>query len=103
VSPMATATHEAITLLRAEHAVSRALAGATQMIDPYPVLLETLGSSLGWQLGAVWQAGRDGDLHCVATWRAPDGERSTFEDPPPRARASPAACGRPGAPCGSPT
>lgn len=41
--------------------------------DAAPRVLEAIGSSLGWQLGALWTVDEGGDhMQCVAVWSAPD-------------------------------
>jgi PAS domain S-box-containing protein len=61
-----------LVLLRAEHAVARVLAEAPSEAVVYPRLLEAVGSSLGWEVGAVWVAAGE-RLRCVQTWRGPEG------------------------------
>ena len=57
-----------------EHAVARILAETDRPVEVYAAVLEAVGGSLGWELGAVWEAGpEDGRLRCVSTWHAGDG------------------------------
>jgi PAS domain S-box-containing protein len=66
-------------LQRVEHAVSRILAESDQPVEVYAAVLETIGVSLGWEFGAVWEAGREDDhLRCVRTWHAGE-EAPEFE------------------------
>src|ERR671923_2556085 len=58
-------------LLRAEHAVARVLASATDEATAYPALLAAIGESLGWDVGAVWEPADDESvLRCADTWPA---------------------------------
>jgi PAS domain S-box-containing protein len=57
-----------------EHAVARILAETERPVEVYEAVLRAVGGSLGWELGAVWEAGAaDGALRCVATWHAGEG------------------------------
>lgn len=61
-------------LQRVEHAVARILAERDQPVEVYDAVLEIVGTSLGWELGAVWEAGRgDGLLRCICTWHVGEG------------------------------
>jgi PAS domain S-box-containing protein len=60
-------------LQRAEHATARILAETDRPVEVYAAVLEAIGDSLGWELGAVWETGADDVLHCVCTWHAGDG------------------------------
>ena len=66
-------------LQRVEHAVARILAETDQPVEVYAAVLEAIGSSFDWEVGAVWEAGPDDErLRCVQTWHAGDGA-SEFE------------------------
>jgi PAS domain S-box-containing protein len=61
-------------LQRVEHAVARILAEKDAPVEVYTSVLEAIGESLGWELGAVWEVDRDaGRLRCVCTWHAGEG------------------------------
>ena len=61
-------------LQRVEHAVARVLTETDRPVEAYASVLEAVGSSLGWELGAVWEAGPDDErLRCVRTWHAGEG------------------------------
>ena len=61
-------------LQRVEHSVARILAERDQPVEVYEAVLEVVGSSLGWELGAVWESGRgDRRLRCIRTWHAGEG------------------------------
>src|SRR5215203_194360 len=61
-------------LQRVEHAVARILAETDRPVEAYAAVLEAIGGSLGWGLGAVWELGADSTrLRCVCTWHAGDG------------------------------
>jgi PAS domain S-box-containing protein len=58
-------------LQRVEHAVARILAETDRPVEAYAAVLEAIGSSLGWELGAVWETDQAaGRLRCVCTWNA---------------------------------
>jgi PAS domain S-box-containing protein len=66
---------DAAGLLRAQHAVSRVLAGASDENEAYPALIAALEEALGWRDGAVWLP--DGDD--VGGWPAAAKEAWTAE------------------------
>jgi PAS domain S-box-containing protein len=59
--------HDAAALLGAEHAVARVLADVGDEDAAHRRLLEAIGETLGWEVGAVWVA-EAATLRCVATW-----------------------------------
>ena len=62
-----------LDLQRTEHAVARILAETDHPVDAYAAVLQAIGTSLGWELGAVWEVDAgDGKLRCVRTWHAGD-------------------------------
>jgi PAS domain S-box-containing protein len=65
---------EAPVLQRVEHEIARILAETEAPVEVYAAALEAIGNSLGWQVGAVWEAGPDDErLRCVCTWHAGEG------------------------------
>jgi PAS domain S-box-containing protein len=56
--------------LATEHAVALILSETTDTADAYPMLLEAIGTSLGWQFGALWEEvpGPEGSLQCAEVW-----------------------------------
>src|SRR3954454_5918523 len=54
-------TGDAVTLLRAEHAVSRVLAEATDLAGSYPDVLSAVAHTLGWDVAAAWELDPDDD------------------------------------------
>jgi PAS domain S-box-containing protein len=61
-------------LQRVEHAVARILAETDRPVEVYASVLEAIGNSLGWELGAVWEVGPDDErLRCRRIWHAGDG------------------------------
>jgi PAS domain S-box-containing protein len=65
---------DARDLQKVEHAVARILAETDRPVEAYESALEAIGTSLGWELGAVWEAGPDDErLRCVRTWHAGEG------------------------------
>jgi PAS domain S-box-containing protein len=62
-----------------EHAVTRVLAESATPGDALPAVLQTIGGSLGWQWGAVWQIDSRADrLRCAETWQSPTAHLSAF-------------------------
>jgi PAS domain S-box-containing protein len=58
-----------LDLQRVEHAVARVLAEQEHPLEAYGAVLQVIGSSLGWELGSVWEVDPDdGRLRCVRTW-----------------------------------
>jgi len=65
---------DTLDLQRVEHAVARILAETDRPVEAYASALEAIGSSLGWELGAVWEVGPDDTrLRCRRIWHAGDG------------------------------
>src|SRR5215475_5236181 len=65
---------DARDLQEVEHDVARILAETDRPVEAYAAVLEAIGSSLGWELGAVWESGPgDQRLRCVRTWHAGEG------------------------------
>ena len=65
---------DAGNIQRVEYAVARILAERDRPVEVYEAVLQVVGSSLGWELGAVWEvAPGDGLLHCIRTWHAGGG------------------------------
>ncbi|MEA2437366.1 MAG: hypothetical protein QOF65_1922, partial [Thermoleophilaceae bacterium] len=66
-------TTDAVTLLRAEHAVARLLADATDLGESYPDVLRAIAETLGWDVAAAWESDPDDplSLRLVALWHSP--------------------------------
>jgi PAS domain S-box-containing protein len=65
---------DAPVVQRVEYEIARILAETEAPVEVYAAALEAIGSSLGWQLGAVWEVGPDdGLLRCVRIWHAGEG------------------------------
>ena len=61
----------AASIQRIEHSVARILAETDRPVEAYGAVLQVIGGSLGWELGAVWETGPGDDrLHCIRTWHA---------------------------------
>jgi PAS domain S-box-containing protein len=65
--------------VRVEHAVAHTLATASGSDHVYRAVLGTIGSWLGWDVGAAWEVTRD-YLRCVEVWRAPGTDAVGFDD-----------------------
>jgi GAF domain-containing protein len=58
-------------LQRVENEIERILARSDSPVDAYNATLATIGGSLGWELGAVWEVdAKDGRLRCAHIWHA---------------------------------
>src|SRR5262245_4129137 len=66
--------------LALEHEVSLILAETTAAAEAYPRLLETIGTSLGWDFGAVWEEAIDpaAFVRCAETWCADEARLADF-------------------------
>src|SRR5436190_2745171 len=66
-------TTDAVTLLRAEHAVATLLADASDLTDSYPEVLGAIAETLGWEVAAAWELDRDDPtaLRRAALWHTP--------------------------------
>jgi two-component system, sensor histidine kinase and response regulator len=66
--------------LATEHAVALILSETTDTADAYPMLLEAIGTSLGWQFGALWEEvpGREGSLQCAEVWCSDEARLAKF-------------------------
>jgi PAS domain S-box-containing protein len=66
-------TSDAVALLRAEHAVARLLADASDLTGSYPEVLRAIGETLDWEVAAAWERdpARPGTLRRAAFWHAP--------------------------------
>jgi PAS domain S-box-containing protein len=61
-------------LHRVERVVASILAETDRPVEVYPAVLEAIGLSLEWELGAVWEVSSDEDrLRCVCTWNGGEG------------------------------
>src|SRR5262249_22218031 len=66
--------------LAAEHGVASALAESATLECAARKVLQTVGKTLGCDLGVLWEAGlAPGELHCVAVWHPPGDEVTEFE------------------------
>jgi PAS domain S-box-containing protein len=66
--------------LAVQVAVARVLAGATSVTDSMRDVLGSIGSTLGWSLGAMWEVDEaKGLLRCVETWQRDPTQAAEFE------------------------
>ncbi len=62
---------DAGNIQKVEHAVARILAETDRPVEVYAAVLQVIGGTLGWELGAVWETGPDDELlRCVRTWHS---------------------------------
>lgn len=72
ISTDITERKRAESYLHAQHAVTRVLAESAKQDDVMPSVLEALGESMGWEVGAFWSLDEDaGVLRCRELWHAP--------------------------------
>src|SRR3954452_12905334 len=65
-------TSDAVALLRAEHAVARLLADASDLTGSYPEVLRAIGEMLDWEVAAAWERdpAQPGMLRRAGFWHA---------------------------------
>jgi GAF domain-containing protein len=63
---------------RAQYAVARILSETQSIAEAAPKLLNAVGKSLGWDVGAIWTIDR-GALRCIDVWKAAGIEVPQFE------------------------
>src|SRR4051812_9183005 len=63
---------DAVTLLRAEHAVARLLADAPDLTSSYPAVLRAIAETLDWDVAAAWEQdpSQPGVLRRAAFWHS---------------------------------
>jgi PAS domain S-box-containing protein len=67
-------------MAEAQAAVAEALEASAKLEDGGPRILEAIGTTLGWKVGALWQAATgDGALRARHLWKAADFECREFE------------------------
>ncbi|HKP91303.1 MAG TPA: SpoIIE family protein phosphatase [Thermoleophilaceae bacterium] len=67
--------------LAVQSAVARALSEATTASDGAQRVLGSIGATLGWRLGAVWEVDPAAHcIRCVESWRAPGAAAPAFEE-----------------------
>jgi PAS domain S-box-containing protein len=80
---MAHVTHEeerSALWLAVDYEIVRILAESSTLAEATPKVLEAIGGSLGWDLGAIWQVDSNGELlNCVDTWEAPGVDVEDFK------------------------
>ena len=69
--------HDEDSRLAVQVAVARVLAEATSVEDSTRDMLASIGGTLGWALGAMWEP-RDGLLHCSEVWSREGMEADKF-------------------------
>src|SRR4051812_4173753 len=67
--------------LAVQSAVARAFTEATTAADASQRVLGSIGETLGWRLGAVWEVDPAGEcIRCVQSWRSPGAVAPAFEE-----------------------
>jgi PAS domain S-box-containing protein len=63
----------------AQHEVTKVLAESATLEDAQPRILETLGTSMGWDVGGFWSVDPDANvLRCDAVWQSRPGVGASF-------------------------
>ncbi len=66
--------------IRTEHAVASVLAETDDLARVLPAALASIGETLGWSAGSVFEIAPDaGEMTCSETWRAPGADADAFE------------------------
>jgi len=67
-----TARKEAEQRLYAQYAITRVLAESETLQEATPLLLQTVGETMDWPVGAIWRVDEANDvIRCVEVWSAP--------------------------------
>lgn len=67
--------------LAAQHAVTSVLATCSTVEEAVPRLLESIGDSIGWEVGSFWTVDRDAAvMRCAGTWSSPAFAGGRFEE-----------------------
>jgi PAS domain S-box-containing protein/excisionase family DNA binding protein len=67
--------------LAAQYAATRVLSESNTLEEAAPQLLQFVGETLGWNVGAIWQVDEAmGVVRCVETWHAPSVLVAEFEE-----------------------
>src|SRR5215470_10246237 len=65
--------------LAVQHAVTRVLAEAPDLVVGAPKILQAICEGLGWSVGAIWQVNeKENVLRCVETWHLPSARLAEF-------------------------
>jgi PAS domain S-box-containing protein len=68
-----TARKEAEQRLYAQYAMTRVLAESETLQEATPLILQTVGETLDWPVGAIWRVDEANDVvRCVEVWSAPE-------------------------------
>ncbi|HEV8682209.1 MAG TPA: PAS domain S-box protein [Actinomycetota bacterium] len=74
-----TARKDAEQRLYAQYAITRVLAEAETLREATPRLLQTVGETLDWPVGAIWRVDQANDvIRCVDVWVAPGANVEEF-------------------------
>jgi PAS domain S-box-containing protein len=76
--------------LTVDYAIAHILAESRTSDEAIQNILAVIATTLGWDLGAIWEVERDVDLlHCVQTWGAPNVQLRGFDEYSKRIRLAP--------------
>jgi PAS domain S-box-containing protein len=65
--------------LAAQYAVTQVLAESSTLQEASPKLVQAIGESLDWEVGAIWTVDRDANLlRCLEVWHVPQVEVGEF-------------------------
>lgn len=76
--------------LTVDYAIAHILAESKTLDEAIQNILAAIGTTLGWDLGAIWEIERDAELlRCVETWQAPQLDGEGFDEHTKRIRFAP--------------
>jgi PAS domain S-box-containing protein len=65
----------------ADYAVTHVLAESPTLEDAAPKILQAIGESVGWEMGAVWEVDpKANEIRCAAVWHSPGVAAPEFEE-----------------------
>ncbi|HHT9126439.1 MAG TPA: diguanylate cyclase domain-containing protein [Candidatus Brocadiia bacterium] len=65
--------------LGVQYAITRILTESTSIDEATLKILQTMCEGLGWDLGALWTAGKKNELRCIEIWHSPSVKVAEFE------------------------
>src|SRR6185369_2264008 len=87
---------EAPYRIATQFAVTRVLAEAITLAEAAPKILQAIGQTVGWEVGAIWELDRQANLlRCVELWHSPSVKVANF-GPKTRETSFPPGVGLPG-------
>jgi PAS domain S-box-containing protein len=73
---------EARHRIATQFAVTRVLAEAVTLAEAAPKIVQAIGETVGWEMGAIWELDRQTNLlRCVDVWHSPSVKKGTNFEP----------------------